>query len=105
MNRDEPREPSPTEGEIVGDEHVEVLVEDLFVEDYTSPVRGSPDLAMAPDRSLAKVHRSIRTKAKSLLRGLLALGGLALAALFLSSRRRKRSRISLALDKLGLVHA
>ena len=105
MSRIDPCEPSPTEGEVGPDEHVEVLVEDLFVEDYTSPVRIVPELASRPyppvptrrvvfERGLAKnvkrYARAMLAKARSLVSGLLSLGGLVLAALIFGSRLSKQ---------------
>ncbi|MBX3258326.1 MAG: hypothetical protein KIS78_31310 [Labilithrix sp.] len=107
MNVDEPREPTSTEGTELGDgEPVEVLVEDLFIEEYETPlVQASDPRSVERERSrLARAVRPLRSHGKSLLAGLLALGGLALATLFLNSgRKRKVSRLSRLVRALGMA--
>ncbi|HVH48187.1 MAG TPA: hypothetical protein VM925_37900 [Labilithrix sp.] len=101
-NVDEPRPRGWDAAEQGADDHVEVLVEDLFIEEYQAP------LALPSDRELREASRlgtagPIRSRAKSLLGGLLALGGLAFATLFLSGRRRKVSALSRLFLKLGIA--
>ncbi|MDF2694904.1 MAG: hypothetical protein K0S65_3287 [Labilithrix sp.] len=105
MNIDKPREPVSTEeGQIGDDERVEVLVEDLFIEQY------DPQSALATERGsknergrIARVMSPIRARKKPILGGLLAIGGLTLAAMLIGTRSRKRSRLSRLLLKLGIV--
>ena len=101
MNTNEPREPASSEGAQFGDDdHVEVLVEDLFIEDYQTPLT----LAPQPERrERGRVGRVMRKRATSLLGGVAAIGGLVLATLFFSGRRRKPSRLSRLFLKLGLA--
>ncbi|MBX3206486.1 MAG: hypothetical protein KF764_15535 [Labilithrix sp.] len=103
MNIDEPREPSSTEGRELGDdEPLEVLVEDLFIEEYGEPsaiARAESRRAKRRSR-LARAVRPLRSR--SVLAGLFALGGLALAAMLFSDRRRP-SRLSRLLHGLGLA--
>jgi hypothetical protein len=68
----------PADETFGGVDHVEVLVEDLFVEEYDKP----HPLVQAREGKLARVARPLRRKAPTLLGGLLALGGLVLAVLF-----------------------
>ncbi len=102
MNTNEPREPISTEGGQFGDDdHVEVLVEDLFIEEYQTPLT----LPQEPqrERRRARVARIMRRRETSLIGGIAAIGGLVLAALFLKGRRRKASGLSRVLFKLGLA--
>ncbi|MBX3214475.1 MAG: hypothetical protein KF850_20735 [Labilithrix sp.] len=106
MNIDEPREPTSTEGRELGaDEPVEVLVEDLFIEEYETPlVQARDPMSREKGRSrLSRAVRPLRSNGKPLLAGLLALGGLALASLLFGGRRRKASRLSQLVRKLGLA--
>ena len=98
MNTNEPREPISTEGGQFGDEdHVEVLVEDLFIEDYQTPLTLPSDRPMMKKQGrLRRAVQPIRNNASSVIGGLLAIGGLALAMIFLADRRRKVKRSALA---------
>ena len=104
MNINEPREPASTEGGQFGDdEQVEVLVEDLFIEEY------DPKSALATERErdrgrIARVMSPIRARKKPIFGGLLAIGGLALVALLLGSRSRKQTPMARLFHKLGIVH-
>lgn len=78
MNTNEPREPASTEGAQLGnDERVEVLVEDLFIEEYPAmPERG-------PERRRALVPaRRKMTRGKGIALGAIALGVIALVGFF-----------------------
>ncbi len=100
MTMSEPREPLSTEGGQFGDDdHVEVLVEDLFIEDYQTPLT----LPAQPERRRSRVARAMRTRATSLVGGIAAVGGLVLATLFFTGRRRKTSGLSRLFLKLGLA--
>jgi hypothetical protein len=91
----------------LGDEdHVEVLVEDLFIEDYQTPLTLPSDHPDLNKRSrMDRVMKPLRGKSWPLLGGLAALGGLALATLlFRNGRRRKVSPLSRFLLRLGLAH-
>jgi hypothetical protein len=100
MNINEPREPISTEGGQFGDDdHVEVLVEDLFIEDYQTPLT----LVPKPERRRARVARVMRTRATSLIGGVAAIGGLVLATMFFTGRRRKTSALARVFLKLGLA--
>jgi hypothetical protein len=102
MNTEEPREPASTEGGQFGDdERVEVLVEDLFIEEYDpNAVQASP----AKERGrFARAMSPLRTRKKPIVGGILALTGLALAAMLFSGRSRKTSRISRLLHRLGIA--
>ena len=100
MNSNEPREPISTEGGQFGDDdHVEVLVEDLFIEDYQTPLT----LPKTPERRRSRVGRVMRKRATSLVGGVAAIGGLVLATLFFAGRRRKVSGLSRLFLKLGLA--
>lgn len=104
MNTNEPREPSSTEGAQFGDDdHVEVLVEDLFIEDYQTPLTLAPQHPERRRHERGRVARAMRKRAPTLLGGLAAVGGLVLATLFFSGRRRKPSRLSRLFLKLGLA--
>ena len=102
MNTNEPREPASTEGAQFGDDdHVEVLVEDLFIEDYQTPLTLAPQ---HPERrGRGRVARAMRKRAPSLLGSVAAIGGLLVATLFFSGRRRKVSGLSRLFLKLGLA--
>lgn len=103
MNTNEPREPASTEGAEFGeDDHVEVLVEDLFIEDYQTPL-ALPIEHPQQQRRRGRVSRVMRRSATSLLGGIAAVGGLVLATLFFTGRRRKVSRLSRLFLKLGLA--
>ena len=103
MNTNEPREPVSTEGGQFGDDdHVEVLVEDLFIEDYQTPLTLPPEQARGA-RQRGRVARVMRRSATSLIGGIAAIGGLVLATLFLTGRRRKVSGLSRLFHKLGLA--
>jgi len=100
MNIDDPREPISTEGGQFGDDdHVEVLVEDLFIEDYQTPLA----LAERPERHRGRMARVMRKRATSLIGGVAAIGGLVLVTLFFSGRRRRPSAMSRLFLKLGLA--
>ena len=102
MNSNEPREPVSTEGAQFGDDdHVEVLVEDLFIEDYQTPLTLPAEHPR--HRHRGRVSRVMRRSATSLLGGIAAVGGLVLAALFFKGRRRKVSGLSRLFLKLGLA--
>lgn len=77
------------------DDRVEVLVEDLFIEEY-------PPVAEAKRGRLARVVRPAKAafahRGRSTVIGVLALGAIMLARLFLGGRRR--SRMSRMIDKL-----
>ncbi|HVJ89127.1 MAG TPA: hypothetical protein VM580_04935 [Labilithrix sp.] len=102
MITDEPREPSSTEGALEDVDRLEVLVEDLFIEDYGDAALAEP---AGDERSrFSKVVRPIRAKAKPLLGGLLALGGLLLVGFAMAGRRRKGSRFLRFFHLLGVAH-
>lgn len=93
----------------LGAEDAEVLVEDLFIEDYQPPLPladTSPEI-QKPSR-LNRMVRPIRANAWPLLGGLAALAGLALVRLlFRSGRRRKVSKVtplSRLFLRLGIAH-
>jgi hypothetical protein len=104
MNIDEPRESSSTEeGQVGDDERVEVLVEDLFIEEFqTAPPPEPRERAKAMRARASRAIEPVRGRTKSLMVGLLALGGLALATLFVSGRPRKASMRSRLLRKIGI---
>jgi hypothetical protein len=90
MSRIEPREPLSTEGDEFADDHVEVLVEDLFIEEY--PTAG---LASSPTKErsrLARAVRPLRGGAGALFVGLAILGALTTFALVLDRRRSPLQR-------------
>ena len=115
MNTNEPRpeqagQPEPTssrpssEEAFADDDHVEVLVEDLFIEEYEAPLTLPTERPVREGEGrLAKAVRPVRDHARSLFGGLLAIGGLALATLLLTGRRHKPSRIARVLHTLRLA--
>lgn len=105
MSINEPREPASTEGGQTTDDQVEVLVEDLFIEEYEAPLTLAPDRPAAKERKsrMARAVRPIRTRVKPLIAGLLALGGLAIATLILRAYQRKATRFSRLLHRLGMA--
>ncbi len=106
MSINEPTEPASTEGGLPTDDQVEVLVEDLFIEEYEAPLTLAPDHPAAKERKgrVARAVRPIRTRAKPLIAGLFALGGLALATLILRAyQQRKATRFSRLLHRLGMA--
>ena len=80
-------------------------MEDLFIEEYEAPLTLAPEHPAAKERKgrIARAVRPIRTNAKPLLVGLLALGGLALATLLLNAYQRKASRLSRLFHRLGIA--
>ena len=105
MSINEPREPASTEGGQPADDQVEVLVEDLFIEEYETPLTLAPEHPPAKERKsrMARAVRPLRTRAKPLIAGLLALGGLAIATLVLRAYQRKATRFSRMLHRLGMA--
>ena len=85
MNTNEPREPASTEGAQLGDdERVDVLVEDLFIEEYP-PAIGEE---MEEKRALAPARRM--TRGKGILGGIVALGILGMVAMLVARPRSVR---------------
>jgi hypothetical protein len=102
MDRNEPQEPSSSEGGQPGDDdHVEVLVEDLFIEEYPEAIAHERSPHERRGRLTRAVRRPFGGRAKTLLVGLFALGALAVATLVLSTRRRRASRLTRLLHELG----
>lgn len=99
MSPNETKESIATGGGPLGDDHVEVLVEDLFIEDYPRPEAGG----CAPSERGGRVARVMRSRVTSLLSGVVALAGLALAALVLAGRRRRASMIPRLYRKFQLA--
>ena len=94
---------SPTTSQF-GD-HVEVLVEDLFIEEYPSPLASSGpnkenDKEKEKHGRLARVVKPLKGRGKSLIYGLLAFGALAVASLVLGERERRASRFSRLFHRL-----
>jgi hypothetical protein len=82
MNTNEPTKSKSAEAATTGDEPVEVIVEDLFIEEYEVPL---PPIEKAPRRVLGR----LRSRSKSVVAVLLALGGLVAAKLLAGERRRR----------------
>lgn len=98
MSINEPREPAPTT-----EEQIEVLVEDLFIEEYEVPMaRASERPAAGEQKSRMGRRGRGRACAKSLVTGLLALGGLAIATLILRMYQRRATRSSRLLHRFGM---
>lgn len=98
MNTNDPREPASTEGGQFGDDdNVEVLVEDLFIEDYQTPL--APQRQLAP-RERGRIARIVKN-ATPLVMGIAAVGGFVLAMLLLGSHHRKPSRMLRSFLELG----
>lgn len=99
MNTNEPREPLSSEGGQLGDaDRVEVMVEDLFIEEYPPVVAPEKEVGR-----LARAVRPLRGRKKSLLAGLAALGALALVTLFSASARPRKTRLRRLLHTLGFA--
>ena len=107
MNINEPTEPGRDEetssAKFGDDDHVEVLVQDLFIEEYQAPLTLAADKPIGKRGRLHRAVQPIRSNAKSLLGGLFAVGGLALATLFFAGRRRKTSPLTRLFLKLGIA--
>ena len=106
MNIDDQTKEAAKERELGGDDHVEVLVEDLFIEEYQAPLELAPDVLGRQSEERGRIRAAVeplRANARSLLGGLLAVGGLAVATLFLAGRRRKVSTLSRWFLRLGLA--
>lgn len=85
MNTNEPREPASTEGAQLGDdERVDVLVEDLFIEEYP-PAIGEPTEAK---RALAPARRI--TRGKGIVGGMLLLGLFGIVAMLFARPKAVR---------------
>ena len=84
------------------DDHVEVLVEDLFIEEYDPPLTLAPEPSKRGGR-LASVTRPLRDNAPSLLGGLAALGGLVLLTIFFSARRKKIGALQRLFLRFGIA--
>src|SRR4051794_720582 len=95
---EEQRAASTEAGPFGDEDHIEVLVEDLFIEEYPPP---RPQSNEDKRGRLARATRPLKRRGKSLVFGLLALGAVALASLFFAPRRRRGSRISRMFHRLA----
>jgi hypothetical protein len=85
MNTNEPREPASIEGAQLGDdERVDVLVEDLFIEEYP-PAIGEE---IGEKRALAKGRRIM--SGKGILGGIFALGIIGILAMLFARPKAVR---------------
>lgn len=98
MNTDELKTSPESIGD--GEDHVEVVVDDLFIEEYDVPLTLPTEPAMKADAKHALGH--LRAHSKAWIGGLAALSGLVLAALF-GLKRRRESTLSRVLHRVGFA--
>lgn len=84
------------ESTMLGGDHVEVVVEDLFIEEYQIPLT-------LPSSAPPKALRG-RIRARSIVGGLLTVGGMLAAAFFAVNRRRSEPVLHRWFRKLHIVH-
>jgi hypothetical protein len=100
MNPNERGPAKSDEEAIFGDDHVEVLVDDLFIEEYQVPLTLPPE---QPGHARTRGARALRGRTKSLFRGFVALAGLALVT-FIVSGRRKEPFLTRTFHRLRFAH-
>lgn len=97
MNTDE-IDTKSTNGE--GDDHIEVVVEDLFIEEYEVPLTLPPDGSRGVEATRALSH--VRAHSTAWIGGVVAFGGLVLATL-LGLKRRREPVLTRLLHRVGFA--